>query len=211
VRARLWLTVLPLLQACQTEPQPAQPAVSLTTLARPLPGCMFPDFSSVPLLPEGRVPVAFRVSVNAQGTATAASVVTSSASPAADQIWVDALLRCKYSPATANGRPIDSIVTESHRWNHHERRKGLGRCHYPPYPSAARKNNEQGDVVVGFVIDPLTRRAETQLETSSGHPRLDETTKRHIDACLEHEEVRNDYPPGKPQKILHQWRLRETR
>ena len=206
------VTVLPLLQACQTAPQSVRPPASPpSTLATTMPGCLFPDFASVPSLPEGFVPIAFRISVNAQGNATAASVVTSSGSPAADQVWVAALLRCKYSPATANGQPIDSTVTESQTWNHRDRRKGLSRCRYPPYPSAARKNNEQGTVVVGFVIDPATRRAETQLVTSSGHPRLDETTKRYIDACLGHEEVRNDYPPGKPQQIRYEWQLRDRR
>ena len=205
MRSRLWLlTVLPLLLACQTEPQPAHPAAAQPrTFATFQPGCLFPDFASVRPLPEGPVTVAFQVSVNAQGTATAVSMLTSSGSPMADQAWVDALLRCKYSPGTLDGRPSDSTAAASYRWNHRAQRKGLDRCMRPVYPSAARKNNEQGDVVVGFVINPLTRRAETQLVTSSGHPRLDETTKRSVDACLEHEEVRNDYPPGEPQRISH--------
>ena len=134
-------------------------------------------------------------------------MMASTGSPAADQAWVDALLRCKYSPGTVGGRASESTAAASYRWNHRAQRKGLNRCMRPAYPSVARKNNEQGDVVVGFVINPLTRRAETQLVTSSGHPRLDETTKRYVDACLEHEEVRNDYPPGEPQKISHGWRL----
>jgi hypothetical protein len=62
--------------------------------------------------------------------------------------------------------------------------------------------------VVGFVVDPATRRAQSQVVASSGHPRLDDAAKQYVDACLENERVRNDYPPGEPQRVQQVWQLK---
>ena len=210
MRAHLWsLTALLVLHGCQTETKPASTAAAPTlTSAQRLPGCLYPDFASLSAVPEGLVNPAVQISLNAQGTPTAASVVATSGSNYIDVEWVRALLRCKYAPATSNGRPIDSELIVSPGWNPRGPQKGLARCIYPPYPSESRKRGEQGTVVVGFVVDPATRRAQSQVVTSSGHPRLDDAAKQYVDACLENERVRNDYPAGEPQRVQQVWQLK---
>ena len=203
MRAYLWsLTAFLLLQGCQATPPAAAPTL---TYAERQPGCLYPEFGAVP---EGLVTPAVQVSVNAQGAPTAASVVSSSGSRYIDDIWARALLRCKYSPAMSAGRPIDSELIVSPAWNPRAQQKGIGRCIYPPYPGEAKKKEEQGTVVVGFVIDPATRRAQSQVVSSSGHRRLDDAAKQFVDACLEHDAVRKDYPAGEPQTVQQVWQLK---
>lgn len=205
VRADLWtLSALLLLQGCQNTPPAAAPTI---ISAERQPGCLYPDFASFNV-PDGLKSPAVQISLNAGGTPTAANVVATSGSNYIDIEWVRALLRCKYTPATSNGRPIDSELIVSPGWTPRTAQKGIGRCIHPPYPVESKKKEEQGTVVVGFVIDPATRRAQSQVVSSSGHPRLDHAAKQYVDACLENERVRNDYPPGEPQRLQQVWQLK---
>lgn len=53
----------------------------------------------------------------------------------------------------------------------------------PVYPNRARRNNEQGVVMVRVLIDVTGRPTNVSLQTSSGHPALDESALSAVKAA----------------------------
>ncbi|HMA51879.1 MAG TPA: energy transducer TonB [Magnetospirillaceae bacterium] len=53
----------------------------------------------------------------------------------------------------------------------------------PVYPSVSRRMEEQGSVVVRFLISPQGTLLQSQVATSSGHPRLDAAALEVLPLC----------------------------
>lgn len=86
-------------------------------------------------------------------------------------------------------------------------------CEKPPYPAAARRAGEEGDVRVRLLIDVNGRVIETTIEKSSGSKRLDEASRESLlNECKYRPAIGSD---GKPVRawttVIHAWRLRDAR
>ena len=56
-------------------------------------------------------------------------------------------------------------------------------CDIPEYPRESRKNQEMGTVVLRFLVGMDGKVLDSQIESSSGHRRLDEAARRGLSLC----------------------------
>ncbi|MBC7858731.1 MAG: energy transducer TonB [Burkholderiaceae bacterium] len=82
-------------------------------------------------------------------------------------------------------------------------------CGKPEYPSASRRFEESGAVVLNFLIDADGRVVQSKIESSSGYERLDEAARRALSLCR----FKPGTVDGKPEKSWHTlkyvWQLGE--
>lgn len=80
-------------------------------------------------------------------------------------------------------------------------------CAKPDYPSASRRLEEEGTVALKFLIDTDGKVLKTEVEKSSGYPRLDEASRNALSKC----QFRPGTVDGKPEQswvtIKYTWRL----
>jgi protein TonB len=84
----------------------------------------------------------------------------------------------------------------------------LGDACAPYYPSASKRLNEEGSVVVLIYVAPNGRVTDSKVETSSGVQRLDEATIKCVTSQgrFEPQRVGND-AVGSWQRMKYTWRL----
>ena len=82
-------------------------------------------------------------------------------------------------------------------------------CEKPVYPSASRRAEEEGTVVLRFLIDVDGRVIESKVEASSGYNRLDDAAKNAMAKC----QFKPATVDGKPEQswasIKYTWRLEQ--
>jgi protein TonB len=85
----------------------------------------------------------------------------------------------------------------------------LGELCEPYFPSASRRLNEEGSVVILFKVLANGHVGETKIETSSGYPRLDEATAKCLTSQgrFEPERVGSEVHESW-QRLKYTWRLR---
>jgi protein TonB len=80
-------------------------------------------------------------------------------------------------------------------------------CRSPEYPAVSRRMEETGTVVLDFLIDLDGRVAESKVEQSSGHPRLDDAARDAMSLC----KFKAGTIDGKPERtwarIRYTWKL----
>lgn len=80
-------------------------------------------------------------------------------------------------------------------------------CGEPQYPSASKRLEESGTVVLRFLIDIDGRVVDSKVDTSSGHERLDKAAKDALTRCT----FKPGTVDGKPEQswasIKYTWRL----
>ena len=80
-------------------------------------------------------------------------------------------------------------------------------CRKPEYPAVSRRMEETGTVVLNFLIGVDGRVAESRVEQSSGHPRLDEAAREAMSLC----KFKAGTVDGKPEqtwaRIKYTWTL----
>jgi periplasmic protein TonB len=80
-------------------------------------------------------------------------------------------------------------------------------CEAPSYPSASRRLNETGTVLLNFLIDASGHVVESRIDTSSGVERLDEAARKALSLC----KFRPGTLDGKPEQSWHKmkyvWKL----
>jgi len=80
-------------------------------------------------------------------------------------------------------------------------------CEEPQYPSASRRLEESGTVLLRFLIDIDGRVIDSKVDTSSGHERLDKAAKDALTRCT----FKPGTVDGKPEQswanIKYTWRL----
>lgn len=80
-------------------------------------------------------------------------------------------------------------------------------CEKPEYPSASRRFEESGTVVLNFLIDTDGRVVQSKIESSSGYERLDEAARQALSLCR----FKPGTVDGKPEKSWHKlkyvWKL----
>jgi protein TonB len=80
-------------------------------------------------------------------------------------------------------------------------------CEPPSYPSASRRLNETGTVLLNFLIDASGKVVESRIDTSSGVERLDEAARKALSLC----KFKPGTLDGKPEQPWHKmkyvWKL----
>jgi protein TonB len=80
-------------------------------------------------------------------------------------------------------------------------------CEPPSYPSASRRLNETGTVLLNFLIDAEGRVVESRIDASSGVERLDEAARKALSLC----KFKPGTVDGKPEQSWHKmkyvWKL----
>jgi len=56
-------------------------------------------------------------------------------------------------------------------------------CRRPEYPAVSRRMEEQGTTILTFLVGVDGKVVESRVESSSGHPRLDEAAKSAMEQC----------------------------
>ena len=80
-------------------------------------------------------------------------------------------------------------------------------CQKPEYPSASRRNEEEGTVQLRFLIGPEGNVLESQVEKSSGFTRLDEAARSALSRCQFKPGMLNGKPEQSWASMKYTWRL----
>lgn len=82
-------------------------------------------------------------------------------------------------------------------------------CEKPEYPAASKRLEEEGTVVVSFLIDVDGRVIDSKVQTSSGYDRLDQAARNALGKC----KFKPGTVDGKPEQswasIKYTWRLEQ--
>ena len=80
-------------------------------------------------------------------------------------------------------------------------------CRKPEYPAASKRLEEEGQVLLRFMIDEGGKVIESRIETSSGFARLDEAARMALSQC----QFKPGTADGKPERswasLKYVWRL----
>ncbi|HEY3325635.1 MAG TPA: TonB family protein [Novimethylophilus sp.] len=80
-------------------------------------------------------------------------------------------------------------------------------CEEPEYPSASRRNEEQGTVVLRFLIDVDGRVIDSKIATSSGFSRLDRAARDTLSHCVFKPGTLDGKPEQSWANIRYTWHL----
>jgi periplasmic protein TonB len=80
-------------------------------------------------------------------------------------------------------------------------------CEKPEYPSASRRANETGTVLLSFLIDQGGKVIDSKIERSSGFRRLDEAAKAGLGLCKFRPATVNGAAVQAWARIEYVWRL----
>jgi TonB family protein len=136
----------------------------------------------------GSVQLKFLVDEN--GEVVESAVERSSGYQRLDETARAALRRCKFEPGMQDGKPRKTWTRVQYEWTLTEESRlrtppviEAGSCQKPPYPTAARRANETGSVVLNLLIDEAGKVISRKIERSSGYQRLDEAAAAGLSLC----------------------------
>jgi protein TonB len=81
-------------------------------------------------------------------------------------------------------------------------------CLVPDYPAAAKAAGEAGTVALRFLVDTNGRVVESQVETSSGFPRLDEAARAALSLCQFTLGTVDGRPERSWTRLRYVWKIR---
>jgi TonB family protein len=150
-----------------------------------------------------------RLRIATDGAVTDASVTRSSGHPRLDDTAVQALSRCRFSPGTLDGQAVESATTINYRWRI-EPPKQLAPACAPQYPEQSLQANEQGTTVLRVWLSASGDVEKTEVEKSSGFPRLDRAAAVGLAACKFRIQPGPDgRVPASPVRVEYVWRLED--
>jgi len=136
----------------------------------------------------GSVQLKFLVDEN--GEVVENAVERSSGHQRLDETARAALRLCKFEPAMQDGKPRKTWTRVQYEWRLAEESRvrtppviETGTCQKPPYPTAARRANETGSVVLNMHIDEEGKIIGRKIERSSGYQRLDQAAAAGLSLC----------------------------
>jgi protein TonB len=80
-------------------------------------------------------------------------------------------------------------------------------CAQPEYPAASKRLEESGTVLLKFVIDVDGKVVESDVETSSGHPRLDDAAREALSRCRFKPGTVDGKPERSVARLKYTWKL----
>lgn len=170
-------------------PQTTAPAVGLAPTAAPVlavPNSAAPAFST-PLAAPGPVTAATSPAPPAPSSPVSAATGTAVAGVGA-------------SPTAAYGSAAGPVRVAAAL-------QASGTCAKPAYPELSRRREEQGSVQLKFLVAADGHVVESQVEQSSGYPRLDEAARAGLSKC----QFKPGTVDGKPEaswaSMKYIWRL----
>lgn len=84
----------------------------------------------------------------------------------------------------------------------------LKSCAKPVYPAAAVTARREGTATIGFLVGADSKLVQSKVETSSGHPDLDEATREALKLCKFSAATRNGKPVQEWTKVQYVWSLK---
>ncbi len=80
-------------------------------------------------------------------------------------------------------------------------------CRKPSYPSVSRRNEEQGVVVLRFLVAPNGSVIKSEVKSSSGFERLDEAARQALSLCSFKPGTADGQPTEAWAQMKYEWRL----
>lgn len=175
-----------------TPTKPAPPA--LRSEAQVQPGCLRPGrawFTAAPFATN----IDLRVYVELDGSASKATVVSSSGNTALDQAFVAAALKCRYTPARqSDGNAVASSYVMTQSWIAGQSSTGPQRCFLPDYPKLALRAERSGQVRIRFMVPAADAAAEVRVMPPTD-PAFAEAAHASATHCLALVEAREGLKP----------------
>lgn len=84
-------------------------------------------------------------------------------------------------------------------------------CRTPEYPSMSKRLEEQGTVVLAFLVDVDGRVVDSRVESSSGSERLDEAARKALSLCRFKPGTADGQPEQAWARMKYTWRLEDAR
>lgn len=82
-------------------------------------------------------------------------------------------------------------------------------CEKPEYPAASKRMEEEGTVVVNFLIDIDGKVIDSKIERSSGSPRLDQAARAALGKCKFKPGTVDGTPEQSWASIKYTWRIED--
>lgn len=99
-------------------------------------------------------------------------------------------------------------VTPAHAAEHTNALADLKSCAKPVYPVDAVKAKREGAVTIGFLVGADSKLVKSKVETSSGHPDLDEATRAALKLCKFSAATQNGKPVQEWTEVQYVWSLK---
>lgn len=80
-------------------------------------------------------------------------------------------------------------------------------CKKPVYPSISRREEEEGVVVLRFLVAPDGTVIDSQIKSSSGYSRLDEAARQALSLCRFQPGTSDGVPTQAWAQMKYEWRL----
>jgi periplasmic protein TonB len=80
-------------------------------------------------------------------------------------------------------------------------------CRKPVYPAASAREEEQGTVLLGFLIGKDGRVLQSQVQASSGFTRLDEAARAALSLCTFKPGTLDGIPEESRASMKYTWKL----
>jgi protein TonB len=80
-------------------------------------------------------------------------------------------------------------------------------CRQPEYPAVSKRMEETGTVVLQFLIELDGKVVESRVESSSGHPRLDEAARDALALCKFKPGTVDGVPEKSWSRLRYTWKL----
>jgi TonB family protein len=124
-----------------------------------------------------------RIHVAASGALRGVSVIRSSGSARLDQAVIDAMGRCRFSPARQGDVAVDSSFNIEYVWRIEPPAAVGGSCAIV-YPVQSLKAEEQGTTTLEFHVGEDGRARDIRVARSSGFARLDAASVEALRRCV---------------------------
>lgn len=178
-----------------------------------LASCALPDYPPEALAAGDVGRTTFRLHVTMAGEIRSVALVESSGFSSLDEAASGAIRRCRVTPATENGRPVDSSFTFAYNWKIPGRASfGQLACSVPVYPEDSLEREEQGTTTLSLEFDSEGRVIRADIALSSGFRALDRATVVAMMTCrVKPMFVQRVVSTRNPMRVEYAWRLADAR
>jgi len=146
--------------------------------------CDKPEYprESLKLGQAGTVMMSFLVSVD--GAVVDSKILRSSGYGHLDKAAQVALKRCKFSPSTRDGKPVQDWMPVQYAWSlEMTAEPDYTSCANPKYPREAWQKRQEGTVTLSFLVGAGGAIRESRVKQSSGFAVLDTTALVALNTC----------------------------
>jgi TonB family protein len=150
-----------------------------------------------------------RIHVAASGALRGVSVIRSSGSARLDQAVIDAMSRCRFTPARHGDVAVDGSFTIEYVWRIEPPATAGGSCAIV-YPVQSLKAEEQGTTTLEFHVGEDGKARDARVARSSGYARLDAASIEALGRCVFRQPVTSAAPSAGaavPHRVDFVWKI----